>query len=45
VLQGRLIHGYAVDELVLTQGDKGDPDLRFQYVDPKTFFTIRAAAA
>jgi hypothetical protein len=33
-----LIHGIGVDELVLTQGDKGDPDLRFQYVDPKTFF-------
>lgn len=33
-----LIHGIGVDELVMTQGDKGDPDLRFQYVDPKTFF-------
>jgi len=33
-----LIHGFGVDELMLTQGDKGDPDLRFQYVDPKTFF-------
>lgn len=33
-----LIHGIGVDELVLTQGDKGDPDLRFAYVDPKTFF-------
>jgi hypothetical protein len=33
-----LIHGIGVSELVLTQGDQGDPDLRFQYVDPKTFF-------
>src|SRR4051812_49415746 len=33
-----LVHGIGVDELVLTQGDKGDPDLRFQYVDPRTFF-------
>ena len=33
-----LIHGFGVDELVLTYGDKGDPDLRFQYVDPRTFF-------
>jgi hypothetical protein len=33
-----LIHGIGVDELVLTEGDKGDADLRFQYVDPKTFF-------
>jgi hypothetical protein len=33
-----LIHGIGVDELVLGTGDKGDPDLRFAYVDPKTFF-------
>jgi hypothetical protein len=33
-----LVHGFAVDELMLVQGDKKDPDLRFQYVDPKTFF-------
>jgi hypothetical protein len=33
-----LIHGFGVDELVLGTGDKGDPDLRFSYVDPKTFF-------
>jgi hypothetical protein len=33
-----LVHGIGVDELVLTQGDRGDPDLRFQYVDPRTFF-------
>jgi hypothetical protein len=33
-----LVHGLAVDELMLTKGDKGDPDLRFGYVDPKTFF-------
>jgi hypothetical protein len=33
-----LIHGFGVDELVLGTGDKGDPDLRFAYVDPKTFF-------
>ena len=33
-----LIHGFGVDELVLGRGDKGDPDLRFAYVDPKTFF-------
>lgn len=33
-----LIHGIGVSELVLGTGDKGDPDLRFEYVDPKTFF-------
>ena len=33
-----LIHGIGVDELVLEKGDKGDPDLRFEYVDPKTYF-------
>jgi len=33
-----LIHGFGVDELILGTGDKGDPDLRFAYVDPKTFF-------
>jgi hypothetical protein len=33
-----MVHGFAVDELTLVKGDKGDPDLRFQYVDPKTFF-------
>jgi hypothetical protein len=33
-----LVHGFGVDELMLTSGDKGDPDLRFAYVDPKTFF-------
>jgi hypothetical protein len=33
-----LIHGFGVDELILGSGDKGDPDLRFAYVDPKTFF-------
>jgi hypothetical protein len=33
-----LVHGIGVDELVLTTGDKGDPDLRFAYVDPRTFF-------
>jgi hypothetical protein len=33
-----LIHGFGVDELLLVEGDKKDPDLRFQYVDPKTFF-------
>jgi hypothetical protein len=33
-----LVHGIGVDELVLTTGDHGDPDLRFQYVDPRTFF-------
>ena len=33
-----LIHGIGVDELLLEKGDKGDPDLRFGYVDPKTFF-------
>jgi len=33
-----LIHGIGVSELMLVTGDKGDPDLRFEYVDPKTFF-------
>lgn len=33
-----LIHGIGVSELVLTTGDKGDPDLRFEYVDPRTWF-------
>lgn len=33
-----LIHGIGVDELVLREGDKGDPDLAFEYTDPKTFF-------
>ncbi|MET3995036.1 hypothetical protein ABID65_006702 [Bradyrhizobium sp. S3.9.2] len=33
-----LVHGFGVDELMLVEGDKGDPDLRFQYVEPKTFF-------
>lgn len=33
-----LIHGIGVDELMLETGDQGDPDLRFGYVDPKTFF-------
>jgi hypothetical protein len=33
-----LIHGIGVDELVMRAGDKGDPDLAFEYVDPRTFF-------
>ncbi|QOG21373.1 hypothetical protein [Bradyrhizobium sp. SEMIA] len=33
-----LVHGIGVDELMLVPGDKGDPDLRFAYVDPRTFF-------
>ena len=33
-----LIHGIGVDELVLGTGDKGDPDLRFEHRDPRTFF-------
>jgi hypothetical protein len=34
-----LVHGIGVDELILdNSGDKGDPDLHFAYVDPKTFF-------
>jgi hypothetical protein len=33
-----LIHGIGVDELVLTTGDKGDPDLRFEHRDPRTWF-------
>lgn len=33
-----LIHGIGVSELCLTKGDKKDPDLRFAYVDPRTFF-------
>ena len=34
-----LIHGIGVDELILRQGDKGDPDLVFGYCDPNTFFS------
>ncbi|MBR0747379.1 hypothetical protein JQ582_25930 [Bradyrhizobium japonicum] len=33
-----LVHGIGIDELMLVPGDKGDPDLRFVYVDPRTFF-------
>jgi hypothetical protein len=33
-----LIHGFGVDELTMRAGDRGDPDLAFEYVDPKTFF-------
>jgi hypothetical protein len=33
-----LIHGLAVDELLMRAGDHGDPDLAFGYVDPRTFF-------
>jgi hypothetical protein len=33
-----LIHGIGVSELKLGKGDKGDPDLCFGYVDPRTFF-------
>ena len=33
-----LVHGIGVSELVLVTGDKGDPDLRFEYCDPTTFF-------
>jgi hypothetical protein len=33
-----LIHGIGVSELVLRKGDKQDPDLRFNYVDPRTWF-------
>jgi hypothetical protein len=33
-----LIHGIGVSELVLRKGDKADPDLAFEYVDPRTFF-------
>ena len=33
-----LIHGLGVDELVMTTGDKGDADLRFEHRDPRTFF-------
>jgi hypothetical protein len=33
-----LIHGIGVDELMLVTGDKGDPDLRFEHRDPRTFF-------
>jgi hypothetical protein len=32
------VHGVAVDELCLEAGDQGDPDLRFEYRDPKTWF-------
>jgi hypothetical protein len=33
-----LIHGIGVDELVMEAGDHGDPSIRFEYVDPRTFF-------
>jgi hypothetical protein len=33
-----LIHGIGVSELKMTKGDKDDPDLRFGYCDPRTFF-------
>jgi hypothetical protein len=32
------VQGIAVSELMLEQGDMGDPDLRIEYRDPKTFF-------
>lgn len=32
------VHGIAVSELCLETGDQGDPDLRFEYRDPKTWF-------
>ena len=32
------VQGLAVDELCLEAGDQGDPDLRFEYRDPKTWF-------
>jgi hypothetical protein len=32
------VQGIAVDELMLIAGDHGDPDLRFDYRDPRTFF-------
>lgn len=32
------VHGIGVSELLLIQGDHGDPDLRLEYVDPRTFF-------
>jgi len=33
-----LIHGIGVCELILSKGDKQDPDLRFKHCDPRTFF-------
>jgi hypothetical protein len=30
--------GIGVDEMELVQGDHGDPDIGFNYVDPRTFF-------
>ena len=33
-----LIHGIGVSELMLRQGDKQDPDIAFNYVDPRTWF-------
>jgi hypothetical protein len=33
-----LIHGIGVSELKLTKGDKQDPDIRFGYCDPRTWF-------
>jgi hypothetical protein len=32
------VHGIAVSELLLITGDHGDPDLRQEYVDPRTYF-------
>jgi hypothetical protein len=33
-----LIHGIGVSELMMSKGDKADPDLRFGYTDPRTWF-------
>jgi hypothetical protein len=32
------VQGIGVSELMLEAGDQGDPDLRFEYRDPKTWF-------
>src|SRR5215471_7277596 len=33
-----LIHGIGVSELSMRKGDKQDPDIAFNYVDPRTWF-------
>lgn len=32
------VHGIAVSELEMIQGDQGDPDFKFSHHDPRTFF-------
>jgi len=43
MLQGRLIHGIGVDELILRAGDKAIPIWRLSTPTPRRFFYDRAA--